>query len=174
MQNLNDFKLYDDNNLNENEEKSSEKIIEMTINFVNKYKEIKTEDYIKDILEYSIEKNIKYSKEIYNILFLKEKKNKDNYKYMKANLIDEIFIFYLFKETDNQIKLIKLLKNISDFYSDIFYNEKNNEKLENLKISIKNLINNLNDNSLKIKNKKKQIIFTKTKEDEPMKIKKNF
>ena len=174
MQNLNDFKLYDDNNLNENEEKSSEKIIEMTINFVNKYKEIKTEDYIKDILEYSIEKNIKYSKEIYNILFLKEKKNKDNYKYMKANLIDEIFIFYLFKETDNQIKLIKLLKNISDFYSDIFYNEKNNEKLENLKISIKNLINNLNDNSLKIKNKKKQILFTKTKEDEMIKRKKSF
>jgi hypothetical protein len=37
---------------------------------------------------------------------------------MKDNLIDEILIFYLFKETDNQIKLIKLLKDISDFYSD--------------------------------------------------------
>ncbi len=80
---------------------------------------------------------------------------------MKDNLIDEILIFYLFKETDNQIKLIKLLKDISDFYSDW----KNNEKLENLKLSLKNLINNLNDNSLKTKNKKKQILFTKTKED---------
>ena len=172
MNTLNNFKFYDDNNKNLKEEnyKTSDKIIKLTKKFVNKCKEINRVKYIKDILEYSKNKKIKFSEIIYNILFINGKNEENLKKFIKDNLIDETFMFYFFKIYNNQIELSKLIKKISIFYYNIYNDQNNYDKFGNFKRStIRNLTNKTIDSVKTKNNKKKTIIYIKSKENEQIK-----
>ena len=172
MYTLNNFKYYDDNNKNLKDKniKISDKVIELTKTFVKKYKEINRVKYIKDILEYSKKKKIKFSEIIYNILFINGKNEENLKKFIKDNLIDETFIFYYFTIYNNQIELTKLIKKISTFYYNIYNDQNNYDKLGNLKRStIRNLTNKTNDSTKSKINKKKTILISKSKENDQIK-----
>ena len=165
---LNNFKYYDENKmslkLNKQNYNSSERIIELTTNFIKQYSEMKLEKYIKDILEYAKKKNIQYSEIIYNILF-KNIKSEENLKiFINENLIDDTLMFYFFKLYHNQIEFSKLIKCISTFYTNIFNDKNNFDRSGNLKRSTVKKLTKFNDSKI-IKKKKSQIIITQKKEE---------
>jgi hypothetical protein len=71
---LNNFKYYDENKMSLKLDKqnynSSERIFELTTNFIKQYSEMKLEKYIKDILEYAKKKIFNIQK-LFIIYYLK-------------------------------------------------------------------------------------------------------
>ena len=138
---MRDLKFYKDNNDQNKKIISLKEMRDLTTGFTNKCNEISKEKYIKDLLNYSIEKKIYYSDKIYNNLFQNEKP-KDNMKlFLKDNLTEDKFIFYLFKDYDDRIKLNSSLNDIINYYNEKMKNSTifNSTRIINNKVSDKNL-----------------------------------
>ena len=116
MKELNNFRDYD--LTFKNESKTSSQIIPLTIGFTNKCYEISKEKYIEDLLFYAKEKNIKFSDIIYNALIKKDKKKENMKQFLNDNLTEDNFIFYFFRQYENNEKLNKLLNSIIKYYSE--------------------------------------------------------
>ena len=116
MKELNNFRDYDLTFKNKN--KTSYQIIPLTIGFTNKCYEISKEKYIEDLLFYAKEKNIKFSDIIYNALIKKDKKKENMKQFLNDNLTEDNFIFYFFRQYENNEKLNALLNSIIKYYSE--------------------------------------------------------
>ena len=87
-----------------------------TVNFTEKNKDIKKEEYIENLLKYSKEKKIPYAEFIYNILF-NSKKQKENMKqFLNDNLTEDNFMFYFFRNYKDRYSTDVLLNDIIKYY----------------------------------------------------------
>ena len=87
-----------------------------TVNFTEKNKDIKKEEYIENLLKYSKEKKIPYAEFIYNVLF-NSKKQKENMKqFLKDNLTEDNFMFYFFRNYKDRYSTDVLLNDIIKYY----------------------------------------------------------
>jgi hypothetical protein len=135
------LRYYKDNNDPNKKIISLNEIRPLTTGFTNKCNETSKEKYIKDLLEFGKEKKIKNADKIYKNLFEKER-HKDNMKeFLKDNLTEDKFIFYLFKDYDDRIKLNSSLNDIINYYNEKMKNSTifNSTRIINNKVSDKNL-----------------------------------
>ena len=87
-----------------------------TVNFTEKNKDIKKEEYIENLLKYSKEKKIPYAEFIYNVLF-NSKKQKENMKqFLNDNLTEDNFMFYFFRNYKDRYSTDVLLNDIIKYY----------------------------------------------------------
>ena len=115
---LRDLRFYKDNNDSNKKIVSLNEIHPLTTGFTNKCIETTKEQYIKDLLEFAKEKKIENANIIYHNLFEKER-HKDNMKqFLKDNLTEDKFIFYLFKGSEERIKLNEILNNILNQFNE--------------------------------------------------------
>ncbi len=136
------LRYYKDNNDPNKKIISLNEIRPLTTGFTNKCNETSKEKYIKDLLEFGKEKKIENADKIYENLFEKER-HKDNMKqFLKDNLTEDKFIFYLFKDYEDRINLNLSLNNILNHFNERMKNSSifNSTKIiSNNKGSDKNL-----------------------------------
>ena len=111
LNNFKDFAQYYKKQL-----KTYNEIIPLTTGFTDKTNGISNKKYIQDLLEYAIEKKIPNSNLIYDKLFIVKKRNENMKQFLKEELTEKNFIFYLFKNFKDRIKFNTLLKKIINFY----------------------------------------------------------
>ena len=114
MIHLNNFKDFDQ--YYKKQLKTYNEIIPLTTGFTDKTNGISNKKYIQDLLEYAIEKKIPNSNLIYDKLFIVKKRNENMKQFLKEELTEKNFIFYLFKNFKDRIKFNTLLKKIINFY----------------------------------------------------------
>jgi hypothetical protein len=107
IKHLNNLKDYDTDHQIQNTYK---KIMNYTVNFTEKNKDIKKEEYIENLLKYSKEKKIPYAEFIYNILFNSQRKIENMKQFLKDKLTEDNFMFYFFRNY-NDINLTNILLN---------------------------------------------------------------
>ena len=113
IKHLNNLRDYDTSHQIQNTYK---KIMNYTVNFTEKNKNIKKEEYIENLLKYSKEKKIPYAEFIYNILF-NSKKQKENMKqFLNDNLTEDNFMFYFFRNYKDRHSTDVLLNDIIKYY----------------------------------------------------------
>ena len=113
IKHLNNLRDYDTAHQIQNTYK---KIMNYTVNFTEKNKNIKKEEYIENLLKYSKEKKIPYAEFIYNILF-NSKKQKENMKqFLNDNLTEDNFMFYFFRNYKDRHSTDVLLNDIIKYY----------------------------------------------------------
>ena len=113
IKHLNNLRDYDNAHQIQNTYK---KIMSYTVNFTEKNKDIKKEEYIENLLKYSKEKKIPYAEFIYNVLF-NSKKQKENMKqFLNDNLTEDNFMFYFFRNYKDRHSTDVLLNDIIKYY----------------------------------------------------------
>ncbi len=113
IKHLNNLRDYDTAHQIQNTYK---KIMNYTVNFTEKNKDIKKEEYIENLLKYSKEKKIPYAEFIYNVLF-NSKKQKENMKqFLNDNLTEDNFMFYFFRNYKDRHSTDVLLNDIIKYY----------------------------------------------------------
>ena len=113
IKHLNNLRDYDNAHQIQNTYK---KIMNYTVNFTEKNKDIKKEEYIENLLKYSKEKKIPYAEFIYNVLF-NSKKQKENMKqFLNDNLTEDNFMFYFFRNYKDRYSTDVLLNDIIKYY----------------------------------------------------------
>ena len=114
MIHLNNFKQFDQ--YYNKQLKTYNEIIPLTTGFTEKTNGISDKKYIQDLLEYAKEKKIPYSKKIYDTLFVVKKRDENMKQFLKDQLTENNFIYYLFKNYKDRIKFNSLLKKIINYY----------------------------------------------------------
>ena len=113
IKHLNNLRDYDNAHQIQNTYK---KIMNYTVNFTEKNKDIKKEEYIENLLKYSKEKKIPYAEFIYNVLF-NSKQQKENMKQLlNDNLTEDNFMFYFFRNYKDRYSTDVLLNDIIKYY----------------------------------------------------------
>lgn len=83
----------------------------------NLYNHIEKDQYLKDILQFSISKGIENADNVYTILFEKPKSKMYLNQFLKKDILGDPFTYYNFTDTETKKTLIHLIERILNFYS---------------------------------------------------------